>query len=601
MRGGRECGSTGVWAGRFRRPSSSLLPILSLLSLLSPPARAQARTVEILNADSVTVEQGPEGTVRRLVGGVRLRQDTTTIEAPRAVQYVERGEVVLDGPVRIRSGDVTLTADRVTYTAGTKIAAAAGAVRITDGEGVLTAPAAYYAVREELAAFDTGGRLEHEGSVLTAPRGTYDTDRRFAAFEGSIRLEDSTVVLTAERGTYDARARLATFRGDVRLVDSTSTLTAARGTYRTRLQRADFGGDVRLDRPAAAPAGGRPGRAALHAEADSLVHFRREERTLGWGRVVLERIGGADDARATDSTRRTVLFGAYAAHDEPAGRSEVAGADGRDPLAVLLRTDSTGRTDTTLARAPRLLVVRLDTLGRRATRLTAGGGARLAAARFAAVADSAALLRLDSTATTPATDRLLLLGGRPVAWAEGAQLTADTLLALGTAGEPDSLLALGSPFAAQLDSTLGRVRQLRGRRMLALFGDEDGGPAGGERRLRRLSVWPNAEAVYYRATADGRLAGAERLSADSLAFHFRRGELREIRGARGIEGTSYGAGIVPPDLRLTGYAFDPDGRPTRDALLPPGEWEAAWLDARTAPPAPPQAPPDAPPAPSPGE
>ncbi len=556
-----------VGCRRYRnsRLATSLGAFCVWTAAICSPASAQTRTVEILNADSVAVEQGPEGTLRRLVGSVRLRQDTTLIEAPRAVQYVERGEVVLEGPVRIRSGDVTLTADNVTYTAGTKIAAARGRVRLTDGVSVLTAPSAHYAVREELAAFDAGGTLAHEGSVLTAPRGTYDTQRRFAAFEGNIRLVDSMVVLTAARGTYDARARLAAFRDDVRLEDSTSILTARRGTYQTRSRRADFGGDVRLDRPAT------PERAAMHVETDSLVHFRREERTLAFGHVVLERIGTADDADS-DSLQRTILFGGSATHDGIAERSVVLGDEGSDPLAVLARVDSTGRRDTTFARASRIVVARLDTLGRRATLVTAAGAARLAADRFAAVADSAVVLRVDSSATATARDHLLMVGGRPIAWAEGAQITSDTLRAIGGAGAPDSLWARGSPFAAQLDSTLGRVRQLRGREMLAVFGDE-----AGERRLRRLSVWPNAEAAYFRSDADGALAGAEVVTADSLTFHFRAGELREIRGMRGIEGTSYSARIVPNDLRLDGYAFDPDRRPTRATLVPGDGWEGSWL------------------------
>jgi hypothetical protein len=255
----------------------------------------------------------------------------------------------------------------------------------------------------------------------------------------------------------------------------------------------------------------------------------------------------------------------------------VRGDDGSDPLAVLIRTDSAGVRDTTFARAPRLDVARFDTLGRRATLVTAAGGARLASERFAAVADSAVVLRLDSTAAEAARDRLLLVGGRPAAWADEAQISADTLVASGSAGAPDSLRAIGSPFAAQLDTTLGRVRQLRGRHMLALFGEEDG-----ERRLRRLSVWPNAEAAYFRADADGALAGAEIVTADSLAFLFRGGELREVRGARGIEGTSYSARIVPAELQLDGFQFDPDRRPTRAALLPAGGWEDRWLSDRRA-------------------
>jgi len=528
--------------------------------LVGTPAAAQVRTVEILNADSVAVEEGAGGTVRRLVGSVRLREDTTYIDAPRATQYVERGEVVLEGPVRVRTGGVTLTADHVTYTSGSRIAAASGSVRIADGVSVLTAPSAHYAVREELAAFDAGGVLTHEGSVLTAARGTYDTRARLASFEGAVRLVDSSATLTAHAGTYDARARLASFLGSVRLDDSTTVLTAARGRYATRSRRAEFGGDVQLDRPAA------PGRPALRVEADSLVHFRREERTLAWGQVVMQR---------EDDESWSAVFGGSATHDGVADSSAVRGSESDDPLAVLVRTDSAGARDTTFARAPRLSVMRLDTLGRQATRVLAAGGARMASERFAAIADSAAMLRIDSTAAAPAQSRLLLAGGRPVAWADEAQIDADTLIATGRGSEPDTLHAFGSPFAAQMDTTLGRVRQLRGRRMLAVFADE-----GGERRLRRLSVWPNAEAAYFRAAGDGSLAGAEVVSADSLAFTFRAGELREVRGARGIEGTSYSARIVPADLQLPGYAYAPERRPTREALLPAQSWQRDWFRMR---------------------
>ncbi len=607
MMGKGERGRGGKGEGGHVCLSRALL-LLSLSSFLplAPSLHAQTRMVELVNADSVAVESDSlAGTVRRLVGNVVFRQDTTALSAARAVQYVERGEVVLDGGVRIVSGRDTLTADRVTYMAASKIANAVGRVRIADGVSVLYAPQAAYASRERLAAFDAGGRLLHEGTVLTAPRGTYDTRARFATAEGGARLEDSTVVVTSERATYDARRRLAAFEGDLRLVDSSAVLTSTRGTSDTRERRADFTGD----------AGGPPVRLArrnVRLEADSLTHFRRTGVSDARGRVVLERLGddlaeadgGAAPDSAPDFSRRTLLFGAHALHDDPAGRSEVWGRAGdasgpADPLLVRLRTDSTGATDTTLVRARRLVALRPPEAGSSeaglseadsgappATRLTAWGEVRLAQSRFAAVGDSAVFLRSDSTA--PVRDDLALYGAgtRPSVWFDRAQVTGDTLTA-GARGERlDTLRVVGNAFAAQLDTTLGRVRQIRGRRMLALF---DGSEAN---RLRRLSVWPNAEAVYYRATPEGLLDGADRLSADSLAFLFAGDELREVRGVRGIEGVAYGAGIVPEGLALDGYAYAPDARPTRATLLPPDGREAAWLAADAAPDAPP---PDAPP------
>lgn len=110
--------------------------------------------------------------------------------------------------------------------------------------------------------------------------------------------------------------------------------------------------------------------------------------------------------------------------------------------------------------------------------------------------------------------------------------------------------------------------------MLGRFDGED---------LRSLSVWPNAQALYHRATAEGLLGGAEQVSADSLAFRFRAGELRQISGYGGIQGTSYGPSQVP-QARLPGFAFAPGGAPTRGDLLEPDGWEARWLRAEGPPP-----------------
>jgi lipopolysaccharide export system protein LptA len=506
----------------------------------APAAEAQTRRVEILHADFIEVTSDSAGTVQRLVGGVRLRQDTTLLWADRATIYEARGEAVLDGDVRIVSGADTLTAEAAAYDSNAKVARARGGVRVGDGESVLLAPLTTYDSRAEVSTFEGGGTLLHEGATLTAPRGTYSSARRFAELDGPVRLEDSTGVLTAARGTYDA---------DVR--------------------RADFAGDVRLRRPDA----------RLHA--DSVVYFRRTERARAYGHVALERLGegetSAERPRApADSSRRTFLFGSRLLYD---GQDETASARGvatdstaaRDPLLLVLRADSTGRVDTTLARAPRLDAARLVAGADTFQTVTAAGGARLWERRLAAVADSVRFVRqpADTSAGSAPLDRLGLFGNtRPTVWADGSQLTGDTLRARARDGTVDSLRVLGTAFAARLDSTLGRLNQIAGGQMLGVFRGDD---------LRSLSVWPTAQAVYYQATDDGLLNGAIEVSADSLSFRFLAGELRTLDGDRGIQGTQYGPRGVPEDVRLPGFAFETAGAPTRTALLDPGGWEAAWL------------------------
>ena len=529
-------------------------------AILPTVAHAQPRQVELLNADAVEVTTSElDGTIRRLTGDVRMRQDTTALRADRAVQFVDRGEIELTGAVRIISGTDTLTAARVVYDSIGKVARATGDVRVGDGASTLFAPAVSYRSREETSAFTGGGRILHEGAEIVAPEGTYSSASRIARLRGPLTITDSAGVATADRGVYDAR-----------------------------LQRADLAGAVHLERE----------REAL--DADSLVYFRRTERARAFGQVVLERRELPDSTAGGDVRRRAFLFGERLLFDGQAEtaamRSDLGRGDGagsppavRDPLLVVLDRDSLGTVDTTYARAPRLdasreLVARPGAPADTVQVLTAAGGARLVRSDLQALADSARFVRLAPGDGGTALDRLALFDPqRPRVWADGAQITGDTLFATARGdgregGGLDTLRVIGDAFLARPDSATGRLAQIRGGRMLARLV---------EGQVHRLSVWPNAEALYFRADADGALAGADRVSADSLAFRFASGELREVVGVRGIEGTAYPASAVPSDLALPGLAYAPDDRPTAAALLRPDDWERRWLDAFAAePPAP---------------
>jgi lipopolysaccharide export system protein LptA len=486
------------------------------------------------------------GTVRRLYGNVVLRQDTVSLRAARATQYEQRGEIFLEGSVRIISGDDTLTARHVTYDSNEKVAEAVGNVRISDGESVLLAPSATYFSRQKLATFTEGGRLLHEDAELTAPAGHYSTRDKLAEFEGPVELRDSTTVLTSQFGTYDTRAEMAVFSGEVHLQ-----------------------------------------RRGVRIEADSLIYYRRTEVSTASGHVVLERFGpeqfgdaeddadggSGDPVAEPDSTQRSILFGAFGEHDAQSETSRVEGDLSGNPLLVQLRTDSTGVTDTTLVRARRFEAVRVDSLADRYMFITAVGEVRMAGPRLSAVADSAHFERVEPADSTsrPVRDRLSFFGEeRPSIWFEDAQLSGDTLFAFALGESIEYMDIYGNAFAAQLDTTLGRVRQIRGLRMRALFEHDS---------LRTLSVWPNAEAIHFRATDEGLLDGADRLTADSLAFRFGGGRLKEVFGVRNVEGITYGPEIIPDPFRLPGYVFTPERRPNRTLLLPDNGWEASWLSA----------------------
>lgn len=508
--------------------------VLLLAVATASGSEAQTRVVEILGADVQTGTTDSLGTVIELSGNVRMRQDTTTLNARRVTYYETRSEVVLSGAVRIISGQDTLTADVVEYDANTKTAVARGDVRLGDGESVVRAPEMTYDSRAEFASFAGDGEITNQGAVLTSASGTYSSARRYAQFLDPVRLVDSTGVITADRGTYDGRIR-----------------------------RIDFAGSVLLRRP------------AEHLDADSLVYFRRTERARAYGQTILQQIGEAQDGQApADSSRRTLLFSETLFFDGQAetasARGLPAGPDGPalDPLLIVLQGRDDGGVDSTLTRATRIDVSRTIADADTTTTLTAAGAVRLWERRLSARADSVHLVRQRGV------DTIRLFGQRPSVWADGAQMTGDSLQVIVRDGAVESLRVWGRAFVGRVDSTLGRLNQIAGGQLRARFeGDE----------LRRLDVWPNAEVLQFNATAEGLLDGAIQTAQDSLSFRFVDGDLRQIFGDVNISGTVYGGSNVPDGLRLPGFAFTVGGAPTRLSVLEDA-WEAGWLE-RYGPPA----------------
>jgi lipopolysaccharide export system protein LptA len=519
-----------------------LLLVATIVGLRAPTAAAQGapgtRVVTIVNADSVAGAVVDGERVRRLIGRVHLRQDTTDLRAQRATQYLDRDLIVFEGNVEIADPTDTLRARRVSYDSVRRIGRAQGNVRLADAESVLYSDSLTFFRTERRAVFQSPVRLvEREGGgVLTSRRGTYFTDRKEAFFEQDVRLEDESSILTSHFGRYGTEDKRADFRGDVRLEHQRST----------RLR------------------------------ADSLTHFRDTEISEARGNVAVLRLGGRNEPEAgtrPDTTRRTLLFGGYAFHDEGAEYSRVeSGGHHLLPLVARLTTDSLGVTDTLLVRSRQFEAFQLNAADGRSLpdgatlqRVVGRGEVQLAGARLAAVADSLVFDRLEFEAAVarPVEDDIRLYQS-PMAWMNElgstvyTQLSGDTIQVRGHDEAIDSLRAIGRAFVVRPDSALERNNQMRGQQLLALFRDDS---------LRAIHVWPSAEAVFFRADSLGQLEGATRVSADSMAFAFLGDELRRVGVYRGVEGTHYPASVVPNPLRLDGPEFDPERRPSRERLL----------------------------------
>lgn len=490
--------------GKFCRMAGGLAVLVIVLLMVATDAAAQQRAEPapldsvaadtttprraLVNADSLLAATREGVRIQRLLGNVRVRQDSTRLQSNRAVRYLEQRAYLFIGDVVIVERGDTLRADSVRYDERRKIGRAEGNVRLTDGE-----------VR------------------VQAPSGVYFTDEKRSRFDEGVTLIDSTSTLVSERGEYFSDEKRAEFYGDVRFRD--------RSTY---------------------------------LEADSVTYFRTSGATAARGRVSIERYAARSDDVAEDSTARTLLFGRRAWSRPDSSYSRVEG----QALLVRLRADSSGApSDTLLVRARQMETFRADSL----RRFTAVDSVRIWQPKLAAIADSAVFDRIAQPDTLRRDESRLYRA--PVAWFEQSQVMGDTMQVVGYGGSIDTLRVWHEAFAAQRDTTMDRIQQLKGRRLRGEFEQDS---------LRTLTVGPNAEAIWHLSKENGAPNGATKASGDRIVLHFRGGEVERVRVLSGVQSTYYSEANMPASLELNGFRWEPERQPTKDRLLRDGR-VIRWL------------------------
>lgn len=500
------------------------------------PAHAQedadtSRTREVdVSADLLEEAVVAGERVRRLSGDVRLRQGETRLWSTRAIQYLDRREILFIGNVLVVERGDTLRADSVLYNRSTKVGRATGDVRLSDGDVLVTAPSGLYFTRQKRAQFSEGVQLVDSTAVLTSEAGEYWSDEKRAEFFGDVQLDEERTHLEADSVTYLRETDVSIARGNV-FIERSGAFDDSNGE-REEGQQDDGLQDDGQDE-------GRQGvgqdDAVAEAEADTLA----------------QDAGDQDGIAGSDSLTRTLLFGEYAYNEDSTAYSRIEGT----PLLVQLRQDSVGaEIDTLLIRAAVLESSREDSL----QRLVAIDSVRIWQRDLAAVADSVVYDRFE--VEEDSLEEEVRLFGSPMAWLQQNQVSGDTMLVKARDDAVDSLYVRSTSFVARQDSSIQRIHQLRGRNLDAAFEGDS---------LRALSIGPQAEAINFRSDDDGNPSGAVRMSADRIIFRFRGDDLDRLEAIRGTEGTYYPEELVPDGLQLEGFAWYPERMPTKAGLLGP--------------------------------
>ena len=152
-----------------------ILFFFSLVHFFGTSILAQSKgRVEILGADNFEFIKSGSKNVSKLIGNVRLKQQTTLMYCDSALIFDSENIVEAFQNVKINHNDsVTITGDYLLYDGNSKMALIKGNVVLVDKNMTLTTEQLDYDLSNQFGYYSTGGNIVSKENKLTSKVGYY--------------------------------------------------------------------------------------------------------------------------------------------------------------------------------------------------------------------------------------------------------------------------------------------------------------------------------------------------------------------------------------------------------------------------------------------
>lgn len=141
----------------------------------------------------------------------------------------------------------------------------------------------------------------------------------------------------------------------------------------------------------------------------------------------------------------------------------------------------------------------------------------------------------------------------PIIWAEGSQLTGDTIYAQLRNKKLSSVQVIHNSFAVKVEEDSAKFNQIKGKLLTGFFT---------KGKLTSMYVDGNAESVYFTRTDDGKAYDKMNQTISSrLKILFKDSKLSEVVPIKDVEGATTPVAEIKQDVILTGFIWKPELRP----------------------------------------
>lgn len=217
--------------------------VVNLQTSKNPSDTSNYKEVEILHADKLAFNTLADGSqIRKLVGNVSLKHDSTLMYCDSAYIYKASNTVDAWGHIHIQENDsIHAYSKTLKYDGNTKKAQLIGDARIEDGSKTLYSDVLNYDMKNKKGNYTEGGRLEMDSTLLVSKNGIYYTDTKIAEFKYNVVITDPNYSLISDTLHYLTNTKTAKFYGPTTIYNDSSTIDCIIGSYDTENELATFG------------------------------------------------------------------------------------------------------------------------------------------------------------------------------------------------------------------------------------------------------------------------------------------------------------------------------------------------------------------------
>ena len=488
--------------------------ILIILLLLTSVVSAQKKTtIHILNADKADYDERLGKDVQRLIGNVVMRQDSTYFYSDSA--YFNEKTKFFDGfgNVHIIVNDsVDIYSRLLKYNGETKFAELFHDVILKDDSTVLKTQYMTYDRVAHLATYPNKGTITRDDKKLVSKKGYYRDDIKVLYFRKDVVGTMPDYKIVSDTLVYDTENEMMYFYGPTNIYNKENTLIGNYGWYNTIT---DF---VYLDR-----------RATLKNKeqtmtADTMFYNKKTEYAKAISDVVIE-----------DTTNKAILTGEYAEMWRNIGKCMIT-----DNLRAIYHKE----TDTLFATADTMFVY-FDTLSNDVRRIKAFYNVRFFRNDIQGKCDSMQYV---------VTDSMIYMREKPVIWADGSQMSGDSINIKVKGKSFENLLMYPNAFVIQED-TISGFNQVKGKKITTFFKNND---------IDHMFNEGNAKTIYWLRDDDGSLIGINFSQSAEMDIIIRNQQISNIKFYKNIKETLYPLEQVKDNMEyLDGFLWQEDIRPIR--------------------------------------